>query len=224
MRLGDVDPAGRLRLDALTRYTQDVSNDDTTDAGLDDDLAWVVRRTTVEVFQPAVFGEVLRFQTFCGGLGRRWAERRLAVRGAAGAHYEVATLWVQIDAESGRPKKLSEQFIELYGSAACGREVGAKLQHPAIPDNPDSERAWPLRAVDFDTFNHMNNAAYWAVVEESLADQPMTVPYRSTIEYGGGIAPGTDLSIAIEAEGEIRRLWWRTGGQVPASASLEPIG
>ena len=48
MRLGDVDPDGRLRLDALTRYTQDVSDDDTTDAGLDVEPGWVVRSTVVD--------------------------------------------------------------------------------------------------------------------------------------------------------------------------------
>lgn len=222
VRLGDVDPSARLRLDALTRYTQDVSNDDTTDAGLHDDLAWVVRKTTVEVFTNAAFGEDLVIQTFCGGLGRRWAERRLTVRGRAGAHYEVATLWVQVDAATGRPKKLSDQFIEIYGEAAQGREVGARQTHPSPPDAVHS-RPWPLRVVDFDTLDHMNNAAYWAVVEESLAEHPLTPPLRASIEYGGGIAPGSTVTIDEAVLAGVRHLWWRVEGQALASASLAPI-
>ena len=35
VRLGDVGRSGRLRLDALTRYTQDVSDDDTTSVRAD---------------------------------------------------------------------------------------------------------------------------------------------------------------------------------------------
>ena len=31
VRLGDADPGGRLRLDAIARYVQDVSDDDTRD-------------------------------------------------------------------------------------------------------------------------------------------------------------------------------------------------
>ncbi len=220
MRLGDVDPSGRLRLDSLTRYAQDVSNDDTTDAGLTDDLAWVVRKTTVEVWTDATFGEDLHFRTFCGGLGRRWAERRLSVCGSQGARYEVATLWVQIDGVTGRPKQLSEQFLALFGEAALGREVGARLQHTGIPDEGTTRRPWPLRAVDFDTFNHMNNAAYWAVVEESLAASPITTPFRSTVEYGRGIEPGHEVTIFETSQAGCRLLWWSVDGTTPASGSL----
>ena len=46
MRLGDVDPSGRLRLDAIARYLQDVASDDAADAGLD--TGWVARRTLIE--------------------------------------------------------------------------------------------------------------------------------------------------------------------------------
>jgi hypothetical protein len=34
VRLGDCSPGGRLRLDAAARYVQDLSDDDTRDAGL----------------------------------------------------------------------------------------------------------------------------------------------------------------------------------------------
>ncbi len=222
VRLGDVDPSGRMRLDALTRYTQDVSNDDTSDGGLADALAWVVRRTVVEVFQPATFGEHFTVSTFCGGLGRRWAERRLSVVGQEGCRYEVATLWVQIDASTGRPRQLSEQFLDLYGEAALGRKVGARLLHPPPPEKR-AEVPWPLRAVDFDTLNHLNNASYWAVVEESLAADPMQSLFRATIEYGAGVPPGSQVSIATETNQGSRFLWWLVGDQSPASASITSL-
>ena len=49
VRLGDASPGGRLRLDAVARYLQDVANDDAEDAGLANPASWVVRRTTIEV-------------------------------------------------------------------------------------------------------------------------------------------------------------------------------
>ncbi len=232
VRLGDVDPSGRLRLDALTRYTQDVSNDDTTDAGLVDDLAFVVRRTTVEAHHAGVFGENLVIQTFCGRLGKRWAERRLIVRGSAGASYDVATLWVHIDTESGRPRPLSNDFLRHYAEAAGDRTVSARheLRRPDAVDSagfdPSSIRRspWPLRAVDFDTFGHMNNAAYWAVIEEHLRARPVTRPLRCVIEYGAGIAPGDEVTIAWGPDSaDRRRLWWEVDGQPAASGLLEPL-
>ena len=69
VRLGDVDPQGRLRFDGLTRYTQDVSNDDTTDAGMPDVPGWVVRSTVVDELVPGQLGESLAFRDL---LFRAW--------------------------------------------------------------------------------------------------------------------------------------------------------
>ena len=200
-----------------------ISNDDTTDAGLLDGLAWVVRRTVVDVRGEACFGEELEVTTFCSRLGKRWAERRLEVRGDRLGHYDVASLWVHIDPSSGRPRSLPDQFLEIYAEAAGGRTVGARLEHPPPPDDA-ARRPWPLRSVDFDTLQHMNNAAYWAAVEEFLGEEPMTVPYRAVIEYGAGIAPGSDVTLrSALLPGPARHVWWDVAGQVPASASLSAL-
>lgn len=227
VRLGDVDPTGRLRLDALTRYTQDVSNDDTTDVGLSNDLAFVVRRTTVDVHHSGQFGEDLVIRTFCGRLGKRWAERRLVVTGTIAAHYEVATLWVHIDIDSGRPRSLTEEFRRHYEEAAQGRTVSARMMlRPSdkLDIQTPVRSPWPLRVVDFDTLGHMNNAAYWAVIEEYLARESIVGPIRTTIEYGSGIAPADIVTIATGVDrGGRHLLWWEVGGQPAASASIEAL-
>ncbi len=219
-------PDGSLRLDALTRYTQDVSNDDTGDAELPDDMAWVVRRTVVDVVRPAVFGEELEIVTFCSGLGNRWAERRLSICGDHRARYEVATLWIYIDAASGRPRMLGDRFLELYGPSAQGRKVQARLTHG--PCDAEAERvAWPVRRVDFDLFNHVNNAAYWAAVEELLPDLTArrSAQLRFSLEYRDGISAGSTVRIAARRSPEIDELWWLTGEgeDVAASARVERI-
>jgi hypothetical protein len=80
VRLGDVDPAGELRLDAIARYLQDVASDDAIDAGLSNALGWVVRRTMIRIDRPLTVGEPLSLVTFCSGTGRSWAERRTTTR------------------------------------------------------------------------------------------------------------------------------------------------
>ena len=59
-RLGDVDPAGALRFDAVARYLQDVATDDAADAELSPTAGWLVRRSLVVVERPAALGEELR--------------------------------------------------------------------------------------------------------------------------------------------------------------------
>lgn len=223
VRLGDVTPEGRLRLDALTRYTQDVSDDDTCDAGLATDTGWVVRRTAVEIRHPATMAEQLSFTTHCSGLGRRWAERRLTVIGDLGGRYDVATLWICVDATTGRPRPLTEQFLEIYGEATEGRQVSARLGHPRPTPEVDRQ-PWPLRVVDFDTLNHVNNAAYWAVVEEVLDRDRPDGPYRASIEYRDGLSPGCRVTILSAAVGAAQGLWWTTDdGAVAASGLIEPL-
>ena len=228
VRLGDVRPTQVLRLDALTRYTQDVSDDDTTDAGLANRMAWVVRSTVIDVITPATMGETLEFATFCSATGKRWAERRITVQGDAGAHYEVATLWISVDAASGRPAALTDDFFVIYGEATAGRTVKARLTHPAPP--PEAQHfAWPLRRVDYDIFGHVNNAAYWALVEEhsldGFADPDTPMPYRAKMEYGAGVSVQPSIGIAAHENDDARHLWWcGEGGSVLASASVRALG
>jgi acyl-ACP thioesterase len=217
VRLGDASPGGRLRFDALARHLQDVSNDDTRDARLHDD-GWVVRRTTVDVRRFPMLGEEVELRTFCSGTGRRWAERRVAVAGVDGGAVDAASLWVHVDTATGRPAPLSPHFYELYGSAAGGRTVTARLHHPDPPSGPTARR-WPTRFVDFDVVGHMNNAAYWCPVEEELARRrDLRAPLRAEVEFRAGIDPGDDVDVAVQdGEGDLR-LWLLRDGMVAASA------
>src|SRR5579862_3365906 len=121
-RFGDLDGRGRLRFDALARFLQDVSSDDTSDAGLENDVAWVVRRTAIALLASPRFREVLTLTTFCSGTGGRWAERRVSVTGDRGAAIEAVSLWVHLDHRSGRPLPLPADFHAAYDDAAEGRQ------------------------------------------------------------------------------------------------------
>jgi acyl-ACP thioesterase len=216
-RFGDVSPRGRTRFDALARFLQDVSSDDSADAGLDDALAWVVRRTVFEVRQPAVFREMLELTTFCSGLGSRWAERRVSIRGEQGASIEAATIWVRIDIDSGRPLTVGEQFQRLYAEAAGGRHVTARLQLPSRPpDGATKRQRWPLRFSDFDLLGHVNNAASWAIVEQELADRDdLTPPYRAELEYRDAIERHHDVDV-VRLDGEDLLQLWAVDADGPA--------
>lgn len=195
-RFGDMSPGGRLRLDAVARYMQDVSGDDSADSGLGGDAPWVVRRLAIEIHADAGFREPLDLTTWCSGWGPRWAERRVSITGEAGARIEGAVLWVYVDLETGVPKKLPEEFFEMYDEAAGGRRVRAKLAHD--PTVPDGDRArWHLRFVDFDPFDHVNNAVYFAVVEEELARRrDLRAPIRAEVEYRAALEEGHHVEIA----------------------------
>lgn len=196
VRLGDVDVSGELRLDAVARYLQDVASDDALDAGLSNAMGWVVRRTMIRVDRPCALNERVTLTTFCTGVGRSWAERRTTITGAGGVAVEAVSLWVQIDVESGRPARLGPAFFDLYGGAAAGRAVSSKLGLPG-PSSGAERRRWRFRETDLDPFDHVNNAAQWAV-PESLLDGRSRLG-TTELEYLAPIGTG-ELDLLVEGD------------------------
>jgi acyl-ACP thioesterase len=201
-----------MRLDALARYLQDVANDDATEALGDDSMAWVVRRTAVHVEQFPVFREPLTLTTWASGVGSRWAERRTSVHGSLGGHIEAVSLWVHVHLESGRPQKLLPSFVDAYGEAAGGRQVNARLSHGDVPSDVDRS-PWTLRFADFDVVAHVNNAIYWAMVEEHV---DVTAPVTIELEFRGGVDRGQQVEVA----GSGSALWILADGVVAASVQV----
>ena len=246
VRLGDVDPTGRLRLDSIARYLQDVSGDDTDDSRLPDAQDWVVRRTVIEQRRPAALGERLELATFCSGFGSRWAERRVSVLGDAGGVIDAVTVWVHVDPATGRPKSLSPEFHALYDAAAAGREVLARQVHD--PVDPAGAGVvifpWQPRATDLDVLDHANNAMGWAVVEQlrarlldadglgrGHATDVVAVPFRAEVEFrdavGRAVADGEEPLVVAHlpvGTGHLLTLWSADRSVVHLTASVQPLG
>lgn len=207
VRLGDVTTAGRVRLDALARYLQDVARDDSADSGLENPMGWVVRRTALVVARWPVFQEGLAVATWCSGIGPRWAERRTTITGEHGGLVETVTVWVHVDATTGRPARLVAGFADLYGEAAAGRVADAKLQLPAEPSPGATRRPWPLRHTDFDVLGHVNNAAYWEAVEELCDADGPPLPLGAVVEHRAALEPGEAPLLAHETAGAGTTVW-----------------
>jgi acyl-ACP thioesterase len=200
--LGDCSPSGRIRLDALARWLQDIAFADVEDAGLAQSAVWVVRRTRLSVRRFPRFGERLTLRTFCSGLGRMWAERRTTVTGADGSsEVEAVSLWVHLDPASWRPTPFTGEELAAYGDAAAGRRITARLKHPA-PGSARETSRWTFRATECDIAGHINNAAYWQPLEEELLvgrQEPEQV--EAEIEYRTPSQPGEKL---VRSDGDRR--------------------
>ena len=222
----DCAPSGRVRLDALACWLQDVAYADVQDAGLERAAVWVVRRTRIRVNRFPRFGEHFELTTFCSGLGRMWAERRTdIVRSAQTSEpdVEAVSLWVHLDAERWRPTPLTEAELQTYGGAAPSRRVSARLRHPTPASLCDGNgagtgAAWIFRATECDIADHVNNAAYWQPLEEELlgSTDPDPDVLDAEIEYRTPAQPG---SIRVLGDGRYR---WIVGAgdELLASISL----
>lgn len=187
--LADCAPTGRVRLDALARFVQDIAYADAEEVGLSRTAAWVVRRTRMRVERFPRFGERLELTTFCSGLGRMWAERRTRIDGDGGGEVEVVSLWVHLNPMTGRPTPLTDEEIGVWGESTVGRKVTARLRHPS-PDGAEDGFAWSFRRTECDLAGHINNAAYLQPLEEELLQGKdpesldVEIEYRSPAQAG----------------------------------------
>ena len=198
VRLGDVTSKGRLRLDAIARYLQDIANDDAVDGQYSDIHGWVVRRTELWVHQLPNYMTDIELTTWCGGLGSHWAERRTSITSAQGARIEAAALWVHVDLQTLKPSPLPSDFPELVAEASRGRTIRANLTIGKALPKPDCAAAtpWQVRFADMDAVGHMNNAAYWIAAEEFLAThRSLRPPMHATVEHHLPVDPGDEVVI-----------------------------
>lgn len=224
VRLAEVDPTGRCRLDAVVRHLQDVARDDSADSGLRNPMNWIVRRTMLEVRTAPVFEEWLELATWCSGYGSRWAERRTQVRGDAGAAVEAVTIWVHVDGATGRPTRLADDFFAIWGETAAGRTVSARTVLPTEWPSEAHDDPWPIRFADLDVLGHVNNAAQWVAVEEALHRAGWHGgAVRAELEHGPGVDPGTAVHLRWDALDGGVDTWLTTDGVVGSTARVRPL-
>lgn len=206
--LADCAPSGRIRLDALARWLQDVAYADVEDAGLAQSAVWVVRRNRISVRRFPRFAERFMVRTFCSGLGRMWAERRTTIEPAAGENgasavrpaVEAVALWVHLDPTNWQPMPFTDAEIAAYGNHVTGRRVSARLRHPAPGPDAAERGRWTFRATECDIADHVNNAAYWQPLEEELLSREDGEPAALDveIEFRTPCQPGEKLVLAAD--------------------------
>jgi acyl-ACP thioesterase len=217
VRLGDVAASGRIRLDAIARYLQDVAFDDGKEVGVGG--TWVLRRSTLRFGHLPRYRDEVEMTTFCSGSGPRWVERRTTLRVDGQVAVEAAAIWVSVD-DAGRPTTLEPWFGSVYGEAAVTRRVSGRLRLPAPPSDART-RPWPLRASDLDVLGHVNNALAGAAIEDGLSDVGAGEALAAaTIEYRAAIDPGEVPDLVVSTAPGRVACWLCCGDDVRVAATV----
>jgi acyl-ACP thioesterase len=222
IRLADMDASGRLRLDAIARFLQDLAIDDVQETGWGTPRhLWFVRRIRVDVLAPFLEDRLVDLETWCSGVATIAAGRRWSLVGDRGGRAEVDSVWIHLGPD-GRPERIGD--FGVYGAAAAGRRVSAR---PELPDPPgDAERRrWPLRAADVDQHGHVNNAVYWQAVEEVLAANgpDPRAPFGASLDYRDPLDLGDELELAVALDGTAVTVGFVTQAGVRAIGAVEPL-
>lgn len=224
VRMADVGPQRRARLDALARYLGDVADDDAAEANLPSTIGWVLRSTRMYIHRFPMLGEELVLQTFCSATASRWAERTTQVRGSDGAHFRAVSIWVAVDTRTGGTVRLGEWFLAVYGPSAGGTRASARLTLGAPPEPvTGSVRPWPLRRSDLDAWAHVNNAVAWAAVEDAV-DISAADSVVALIEHHSPIDAKTEPVLVVDRPDDRWCVWLlssRPPGRVLVASLLD---
>jgi acyl-ACP thioesterase len=94
------------------------------------------------------------------------------------------------------------------------------LKHKLFDEVNATSAPWPLRFSDYDAVGHMNNAAYWEIVEEHLADhRELRAPMRAVVEHVIQVDPGqhptrqsvvenNELALELVEDGVMHSAMW----------------
>jgi acyl-ACP thioesterase len=214
-----MDERGRLRLDAVARFLQDVAIDDVGETGWGTpEHLWFVRRIRIEVRTPFLDDREVELVTWCSGLAAIAAGRRWTVTGDAGGRIEVDSVWIHLGPDQ-RPARI--ESFDVYAEATGGRSVSTRLEL-AAPEAGAESQPWPLRASDVDLHGHLNNAVYWQGVEDVVRRSTLdaSAPLEAELDYRDPIDLDDRVQLVSCAEEGVVTIGFRVGEAVRAVARV----
>jgi acyl-CoA thioester hydrolase len=177
VQLYDVNAFGELPPAGLLRLMQQTASDASAAAGFDvewyerHETVWLIRRTIVDCFAPAVYRDQIAVQTWVSDIRRVRSQREyqlfrvrdnsLLARGSSD--------WVYVDTARGKPVRAPQEMQQ--GLMPDGVHTRPR---PAERPSPPPQHAFETcRRVEFaaiDSVAHVNNAYYAHYLEQDLLD------------------------------------------------------
>ena len=165
--IADAVGGGRVRLDAIARWLQDVAYADLLDAGFDEqrglDRAPAAAAGRAHSRASASRSPCAPSAAASGASrpsdGRRSAGRRLGRRGRA----------LDLDRRAAGARRASRSASPISTARARASRGATVAPAPSRAAGGARAGAWMFRAADVDVAGHVNNSHYWALLEERLA-------------------------------------------------------
>jgi acyl-ACP thioesterase len=220
-------PDHRLQFDGVARYLQDLGQDHLEAAEFEHiHPYWIARRTVIDMYDSGHWPEKLTLERWASKMGSRWCTVRIDLDGDAGTRVESDTFWINFNIDTGTPSRLDDEFVAKFGQVADPGVLRWKAWLDPKP-HPDAEVIpFRLRSTDLDYIDHVNNAVYWAALEEALHRHPDLrdrTPLRGIVEHNSPLVLADEPTVLAHRDGDTLSVWLMAGERNAAALAAQAL-
>ena len=189
--------------------------------------AWVLKRMAAEVDRYPHYGEMLRLETWSSGI--RGAKGYREFRVFAGVDEPIArgsSVWVYVNLRTRSVTRVPPEVASGFPSAPEGVYCPGLEDLDLAPPDPATAAALlvSLRYSDVDALGHVNNTAYYELLQTALARRGRPIrPKQIRIRYGKGIPgdmPEVEVRLGLRADGTPSAFSFGVGDAVYAQGDV----
>lgn len=199
VRYSEVDKERRLTLNSVVNYFQDCSTFQSEDIGMGLDFlddkkeAWLLSSWQIVVNEYPLLGEEITVGTWAYDFNGFYGNRNFVMEDKNKEVLAYAnSIWIFMDLENGRPKKISKDLLRGYGMEPK-IEMDYAPRKISIPDGSQAMKSFPVKKYHIDTNNHVNNGQYIQMAKEYIPDdfpvRQMRAEYKKAAIYGDVVTP-----------------------------------
>ena len=177
IRFSEVDAEKNLTLTSLINYFQDctIFHSESLGAGFEylepEHKAWVLNSWQVILHRLPRFGEKVVVSTWPYAFTTLSGDRNFLLQTSDGEILAAAnSFWVFTDTATGRPSKLTPDYVSKYPLEPPYEMEYASRKIP-LPTDYVTEAPFQITKQQLDTNNHVNNAQYIRMAEAYLPEQ-----------------------------------------------------
>lgn len=199
VRYSETDAAGKLTLEAILDYFQDVSTFHSEDLGLgikfleEHHLAWVLTSWQIVVERYPECCEFIKVTTFPYDFKGFMGNRNFFLEDASGKKSAYAnSIWTLMNLEKERPERPTEEMKERY-VIEPKLDMEYAPRKIEIPESFTQQKPIRIREYHMDTNQHVNNGQYLRMamkyVENDFIVHQMRAEYKKSAKIGDIIIP-----------------------------------
>ena len=176
-----------LSLGGVVNYFQDAATFQGEDLGIgipylrSRNLAWILVSWQIVTDHMPRLGENITVRTWAYSFTGFYGFRNLELVDENGDRAVWAnSIWVMMDTERGRPVKVPEKLLSLYGEEEK-LDMEYAPRRVNVPENGEEQEPFTIRRAHLDSNHHVNNKQY---IQMALDYLPEDFPIRETrVEY-----------------------------------------